>query len=241
MEPYQDNLVHSCAPSETAFTPSACYEEAGDELPSVKPGLFYRFVKRTFDIAASLFGLIILSPLFLVVALLIKAEDGGPVIHVRYCVGRNGKTYKMYKFRSMVVNADEVEHLLTPEQKLQFFREQKVDNDPRITKIGMVLRKTSIDELPQLCSILKGDMTFVGPRPIVEYECRYYGTHLETLLQAKPGLTGMWQVNGRSDCTYESGQRQKLELTYVENRSLWLDIKILFQTVGVVLNKAGAR
>lgn len=240
MEPYQDNLVHSCAPSETAFTPSACYEEAGDELPSVKPGLFYRFVKRTFDIAASLFGLIILSPLFLVVAILIKAEDGGPVIHVRYCVGRNGKTYKMYKFRSMVVNADQIESFFSTELLNRYLSGEKLAYDPRITKIGALLRKTSIDELPQLMSVLKSDMSIIGPRPVIEREAQAYGEQRELLLSVKPGITGYWQVNGRGT-PYLSNEAKNMQLYYARNAGFLLDLSIIKKTISVVLSRAGAR
>ncbi|MPN06675.1 Undecaprenyl phosphate N,N'-diacetylbacillosamine 1-phosphate transferase [bioreactor metagenome] len=147
----------------------------------------------------------------------------------------------MYKFRSMIPDADNLEGHLTAEQIEQYQKEIKLDNDPRITKVGKFIRKTSIDELPQLFSILKGDMSFVGPRPLVERELGYYGSQIESILSVKPGLTGYWQVNGRSDSTYQSGKRQALELYYVTHCSPWFDIKIILQTILVVLKGVGAK
>lgn len=202
----------------------------------------YYVIKRIFDIVASLVGLIMLSPILIIVGLLIKLQDGGPIIHTRICCGPAGSTYKMYKFRTMVPNADDLEKYLTPEQLSEYFANCKLDNDPRITKIGKVLRRTSLDELPQLVSVLKGNMSIVGPRPLVEHEKVNY-THLEIdeLMSVKPGITGYWQVNGRSNSTYESGERQRMELYYARNKSIRLDIKILFQTVGTVLGTKGAK
>lgn len=201
----------------------------------------YLIVKRLFDITASLIGIILSSPIMLVTAIMIKANDGGPVIHTRICEGAGGSTYKMYKFRTMVMDADNLERWLTPEQIGKYTAECKLDEDPRITKPGRFLRKTSIDELPQLFSVLKGDMSLIGPRPVVESECRHYtDEEFAKLLTVKPGITGYWQVNGRSDSTYESGRRQELELYYVDNQSVLLDLSILFKTVGVVVHGGGA-
>lgn len=207
-----------------------------------KKGLGYRITKRAFDIVASSLGLIISLPLTLPVAIAIKASDGGPVIHKRICLGQNGKTYIMYKFRTMVEDADNLERWLTPEQLDEYHAECKIENDPRITKVGKFLRKTSIDELPQLLTILRGDMSLVGPRPVVASERHHYtDSEFEFLLTAKPGLTGYWQVNGRSDSTYESGKRQALELYYAANQSFLMDIKILFMTIAVVMKGKGAK
>lgn len=203
---------------------------------------FYAAIKRLFDIVASLLGLLITFPITLPVAIAIKVSDGGPIIHKRICLGRNGSTYIMYKFRTMVMDADNLGRWLTPEQIEEYKAECKLEIDPRITKIGRFLRKASIDELPQLLSVLKGDMSLVGPRPVVDSERHHYrDAEFELLLSAKPGITGYWQVNGRSDSTYESGKRQELELYYAANRSLALDIKILFMTVAVVLKGKGAK
>lgn len=200
----------------------------------------YLIIKRLLDILISGGSLIVLSPLLLVISVLIKAEDGGPVLYHRWCVGKNGK-YDMLKFRTMVVDADNFEKYFTPEQMEEYKLNIKLDNDPRVTRIGRILRRTSLDELMQLITILRGDMSIVGPRPMVEAETRYFGRRLDRVLEARPGLTGYWQVNGRSNCSYESGERQKMELYYVNHRCLSLDIKIFFQTFAVVLRGEGAK
>lgn len=203
--------------------------------------LAYRVVKRGFDVAASLIGIVLSSPIMAAAAIMIKANDGGPVIHTSVRLGKDGKPFKMLKFRTMVQDADNLERWLTAEKIREYKAEYKLKNDPRITKPGRFLRKTSIDELPQFFSVLKGDMSLVGPRPVVESERQYYTDEEFTLfLSVKPGITGYWQVNGRSDCTYESGERQKLELYYAANQSARLDLSILFKTVGVVLHGGGA-
>ena len=142
----------------------------------------------------------------------------------------------------MYMNADKMIDLLTPEQAKQYYTEFKIDNDPRITKIGNFLRKTSLDELPQLFNMLCNDMSLVGPRPLIESEIQtYYADMYDTLLAVKPGVTGYWQAYARNNATYQSGERQKMEMYYVHNASLWLDIKILFKTIGSVLKKQGAQ
>lgn len=200
----------------------------------------YFAVKRVFDFVCATLGLIILSPVLAVIAILIKAEDGGPVIHTRMCRGEKG-LYKMYKFRSMCVDADALDRYFTPEEMEQFQREQKIKVDPRITKVGRVLRKCSLDELPQLLSVLKGDMSLIGPRPLIDEELANYADQQSRILSVKPGITGYWQVNGRSERNYESGERQKLELYYVEHCSVWLDLSILFKTVSVIVQRRGAQ
>lgn len=201
----------------------------------------YDIIKRASDIVLSFGALVVLSPLFALVAILIKLEDGGPVIYTRICEGRDGRKYKMYKFRSMQVDAGDLAQYFTEEQMRYFEREQKLDHDPRITKTGLIIRKCSMDELPQLLSILKGDMSLVGPRPLIAAELENYGCNKKKILNAKPGLTGYWQCHGRSNITYENGERQKMELYYVDNRSLILDIKIVLRTVLVVLRREGAK
>lgn len=201
---------------------------------------FYFVIKRMLDIVIACIALLVLSPLFLIIAILIKIEDGGSVVHHRRCICLNG-FYDMPKFRTMVLDADNLEKYFTEEQIVQYQKNIKLDNDPRITKIGHFLRKTSLDELMQLVAIVKGDMSIVGPRPMVESEGEFFGDRLQLVLQAKPGLTGYWQTHGRSDCTYESGKRQEMELYYVEHRSLLLDIKIFFLTFIVVLTGKGAK
>lgn len=200
----------------------------------------YEALKRIFDIIGAILALTILSPLLAGVALMIKAEDGGPAIFVRMCIGKDGRNYKMYKFRSMSVNADDLERWFTPEQIEEYNREIKLKQDPRITKVGTIIRKFSVDELPQLFCILQGTMSFVGPRPMVQQELSFFQNKIDDMLDVKPGLTGYWQTHGRSDCTYESGKRQELELFYVANRSLWMDFMIMLKTAGVVLSRKGA-
>lgn len=202
----------------------------------------YLISKRIFDILCSLLALILLCPIFLGVALLIKQEDGGPVFYQAKRVGQYGKTIMVFKFRSMKANADCLESMLSSEELEDYYREFKLSHDRRVTKNGMFLRKSSLDELPQLFNILRGDMSLVGPRPIVqeELERKYDFDQANKLLSIRPGLTGMWQTNGRSMCTYESGRRQAMELWYVENCCAGLDIKLLLKTVGTVIDKIGA-
>lgn len=199
----------------------------------------YQVIKRLFDILASLAALVVLSPLFLVVAVLILWEDGRPVFYKHTRVGRDGKMFQMYKFRTMYQNREIV---LTSEQKAELQQEFKLENDPRVTRIGSKLRMSSLDELPQLLNILKGDMSFVGPRPIVEKEFEHYTAAETAAFQSvKPGLTGYWQAYARNDATYQSGERQAMEMYYVKHASFWLDIRILFKTIGAVLRKSGVK
>ena len=202
----------------------------------------YLFINRLFDFLASLAALILLSPLMLILAILVYLDDPGKVFYGHLRIGKNGKPFKVWKFRSMYMNADKMIDLLTPEQAKQYYTEFKIDNDPRITKIGNFLRKTSLDELPQLFNVLCNDMSLVGPRPLIESEIQtYYADMYDTLLAVKPGVTGYWQAYARNNATYQSGERQKMEMYYVHNASLWLDIKILFKTIGSVLKKQGAQ
>lgn len=215
---------------------------ASSQVSIKKASVFYLFFKRAFDIVSSFLALVILSPVFLVLALMVKFEDGGKVFYSHPRIGKNGKTVKIHKFRSMVKNSQDLADLLTPEQLEQYQKEFKIDDDPRITKIGKFLRTTSLDELPQLWDIFVGKISVVGPRPLVEQEIElYYSDTKELLLSCKPGLTGYWQAYARNDATYESGERQEMELYYINHRSLWLDIKILFKTVISVITRKGAK
>lgn len=202
---------------------------------------FYECIKRIFDLVVSLVAVIVLSPILLVIALAIRLEDRGPILYRAQRVGRGGKPITVYKFRSMRMNADRLEDMLTPEELEEYKKNFKLEHDPRITKVGAFLRKTSLDELPQLFNILSGTLSLVGPRPVLQEETELYGDKRNLLLFCKPGLTGLWQVSGRSNVTYENGRRQALELQYVSQRSLWLDIKILFWTVGAVVRMDGAK
>ncbi|QNC20122.1 undecaprenyl-phosphate galactose phosphotransferase WbaP [Escherichia coli] len=196
-----------------------------------------RTLKRLFDIIASIAIIILLSPVLLYISRLVK-KDGGPAIYGHERIGQDGKPFKCLKFRSMVTNSKDVLNELLqndPEAKREWDTTFKLKNDPRITKIGAVLRRTSLDELPQLFNVLKGEMSLVGPRPIITAELERYNEEVDYYLLSKPGMTGLWQVSGRSDVDYET--RVYLDAWYVKNWSMWNDIAILFKTVGVVLKK----
>ena len=202
----------------------------------------YLWTKRLFDIVASGVFLIIFSWLYLILAIVVKCSDGGPVIYKHHRKGRGGKDIYIPKFRSMRPNADRLEDVLTLEQLEQYRKEYKIDNDPRITRVGRFLRKTSLDELPNVWSIFKGDISVFGPRPLMESELdEKYGPDKEKLLSVKPGMIGWWAANGRSNCTYASGRRQELELYYVDHCSVWLDIKIFFKVIWGVIRRDGAQ
>ena len=198
----------------------------------------YKYIKRIIDILLSSIGLIVLSPVFLVIALLIKKESNGPVFFKHKRIGKNGKEIEIYKFRSMVPNAEELMKKFTPEQMKEFKENFKLEDDPRITKIGKFLRKTSLDELPQLINILKGELSIIGPRPIVKEELEKYRNNKEKFLSVTPGLTGYWAANGRSNTTYE--QRMEMELYYIDNISFKMDMKVFFKTIESVIKKEGA-
>lgn len=206
---------------------------------TVEKSLAYYFVKRAMDIIGSAIGLVLLSPVFLILAILVKLDSKGPVFFSHKRLGYKGKIIKVYKFRSMVINAEELLSNLTPEQKKEFEENFKLENDPRITKMGDFLRRTSLDELPQLLNILKGELSIVGPRPVVEKEIELYGEYATKFLSVKPGLTGNWQANGRSDTTYD--ERVQLDMDYIDNRTIWMDIAIILKTFIVVFKKEGAR
>ena len=201
----------------------------------------YSIVKRLFDISAAATGVAFLSPLLAGLAVTIKLSDGGQPIFSQVRLGKNGKTLRLYKFRSMRIDAEDMTKLLTPKQLRQFYTEYKVDNDPRITKIGKFIRKTSLDELPQLFNVLDGDMTLIGPRPIVQGEVVHYKKKLKKLLSVTPGLTGYWQAYARNKATYKDGLRQSMELYYIDNRSLGLDVKIFLKTIISVIKQEGAQ
>lgn len=199
-----------------------------------------RIIKRSFDILGSLGIIFVLSPLLYYISVKVK-KDGGSAIYGHERVGKNGRPFKCLKFRSMVVNSKEVlDNLLEtdPEARAEWEATFKLKNDPRITKIGHLLRRTSLDELPQLFNVLKGEMSLVGPRPIITAELERYNDEVDYYLLSKPGMTGLWQVSGRSDVDYDT--RVYLDAWYVKNWSMWNDIAILFKTVGVVLKKDGA-
>ena len=206
-----------------------------------KSKVIYNMIKRVFDIILSIISIILLSPLFIIIAILIKIDSKGKVFYKHKRVGKNGEYIYLYKFRSMYSDSKErlEEMLKDPKIRKEWEENYKLDHDPRITKIGSILRKTSLDELPQLLNILNGDMSFVGPRPVIDDEIKKYGKNIDKLLSVIPGLTGWWACNGRSCTSYE--ERMKLELFYVENRGILLDIKVLIKTFISVIKRNGAK
>lgn len=190
------------------------------------------------DIVLSILALVVLSPVFLLISVMIKLDSRGKVIFKHKRIGKNGKEIYIYKFRTMVENAEDMIQNFTEEQKKEFQENYKLADDPRITKVGKLLRKTSLDELPQLINILKGDLSIIGPRPIVREELKKYGERQEEFLSITPGLTGYWAANGRSCVDY--AQRMEMEMYYVRNVSFKLDVKIFFQTVKSVATRRGA-
>jgi len=198
----------------------------------------YKVVKRVMDVILSSIGLVVLSPVFLIIALAIKIESKGTVFFKHTRIGKNGKIIKIYKFRSMVENAEDLIQKFTPEQMKEYKENYKLTDDPRITKIGKFLRKTSLDELPQLINIIKGDLSIIGPRPVVQEELEKYGANASKFLSVTPGLTGYWAANGRSSTSYE--ERMEMELFYVDNLSMKLDIQVFFKTILSVIKREGA-
>lgn len=211
--------------------------ESDDEVPPPIGGVF----KRGFDVVGALAGIAVLSPLLLMLAALVKYSDGGRVFYGHARIGRNGEVFRCWKFRTMVENGDEVLDAYlqaNPAAREQWVASRKLPNDPRVTRIGAVLRKLSLDELPQIVNILAGEMSFVGPRPVVKDELELYGTAAVCYLRSRPGLTGLWQVSGRSDVSY--GTRVAFDRHYVENWSFIFDLKILARTVPAVFSSRGS-
>jgi lipopolysaccharide/colanic/teichoic acid biosynthesis glycosyltransferase len=209
-------------------------------VPRARVGRPGEVAKRLLDIVGALTLVLLLSPLLLVVGLAL-ARDRGPIIFNHSRTGRHGRTFGCLKFRTMVPNAEQALRELLhsrPDLQREWMRDQKLRNDPRVTAIGRFLRRTSLDELPQLWNVLKGEMSLVGPRPVAREEWGRYGHRLEHYLAAKPGVTGLWQIMGRSDCCYR--RRVAIDTYYVRKRSLFLDMFILLQTVRVVLSGRGA-
>lgn len=198
-------------------------------------------VKRLIDFILSFVAIIILSPLFFILAILIKIDSKGPVFFVQDRIGLNGKLFKAYKFRTMILNAEEI--LLkwleeNPEIRDEYLINHKLKDDPRITRVGKFLRKTSLDELPQLFNVLKGDMSLVGPRPYLVRELNDVSSYAKYLWRVPPGITGLWQISGRNDIDFEG--RLKMDMQYISNWNIWLDLNILFKTIPAVLKKDGA-
>ena len=201
----------------------------------------YPRIKRALDVIISVTALLIIWPIMLIIALLVK-RDGGPAFFAQSRVGRNGHLFKLYKFRSMKVGADKLETILSPEELAAYRKEYKLQNDPRITKLGNFLRKSSLDELPQLWNIIRGDMSLVGPRPLLPSELtgNYTPEERQLLMSVQPGLTGYWQAMSRNESSYVTGERQVQELYYIGRVTFMMDLKIIFKTVERVITGKGA-
>jgi lipopolysaccharide/colanic/teichoic acid biosynthesis glycosyltransferase len=197
----------------------------------------YERSKRAIDVVAALLSLVLLAPLLLLIVAGIKVSGRGPILFKQKRLGRGGRLFWCYKFRTMVPDA-EAQLARRRDLLAQFHENYKIKSDPRITRVGAFLRRTSLDELPQFWNVLRGDMSLIGPRPIVEPELGRYGVHASRLLTVKPGLGGIWQVSGRSDTSYAA--RVAMDVRYIESRSLGLDLKLLIQTALVVIRGKGA-
>ena len=199
----------------------------------------YLVAKRMLDLIVASVGLIVTALPMALIAALIKLESPGPAVYIHNRIGKGGRALPLLKFRSMVMNADKLINAFTPEQKAEWEKNFKLENDPRITRIGKFLRRSSLDELPQLINVLKGELSIVGPRPVVTEELERYGADRDLFLSVTPGLTGYWQAYARSACSYE--QRMEMELSYAANANFWWDIKIMFATFGAVIRGHGAK
>jgi exopolysaccharide biosynthesis polyprenyl glycosylphosphotransferase len=198
----------------------------------------YEFLKRTIDICSSGLGLVLLSPFFALLAVLIKMESPGPVLFSQTRIGQGGALFRCWKFRSMFVNAEACKQELMADNEMVGGTLFKMKRDPRITRVGSIIRKTSIDELPQLWNVFIGDMSLVGPRPPVPQEVATYTPHDKLRLMVKPGITCIWQVSGRSDIPFD--QQVQLDVQYILRRSLWTDIWLLLRTIPAVILRRGA-
>lgn len=208
----------------------------------MKTKILYHIIKRFFDIVCALIGCVVLLPIIIVVKVVYLLNgDFSSIFYTQERVGKNGKVFKLYKFRTMVTNSAEMlDEMLKNEKYLKEWKEnQKFENDPRITKIGGILRKTSLDEMPQFLNVLKNDMSMIGPRPLIPGELEEHNGNAEIYQSVKPGVTGWWAVNGRSATNYD--KRLELEYYYVKNCSIMLDIKCMFMTVKAVVSRNGAK
>ncbi|MGF1494856.1 MAG: sugar transferase [Microcoleaceae cyanobacterium] len=219
----------------TRYSSLPFVREKGRRLPLIR-SLDGEFFKRLFDILFSLSVLILFAPVYLLLTLLIALSSPGSVFYVQQRIGKNRKPFGCIKFRTMVNNADEMLHQMmetSPNLRQEYQDNFKLKRDPRVTWIGHFLRVTSLDEFPQFWNVLKGDMSVVGPRPLVSEELYKYGRHMDKVLTIRPGITGLWQVSGRNDIPYP--RRVQIDLHYVNFKSFWIDLWIVFKTVGVVI------
>lgn len=237
MEIKKGSLEYAVNNNITSLVPEAVNDDQKKSLKKVD-----KILKRTIDIIASIFGIIALLPLTICVYIAnLIYKDRGPVFYTQNRIGQNGKIFKMYKYRSMIVGADDkLEKYLEENEdaRKEFNQYKKLKDDPRVTKVGKFIRKTSIDEFPQFINVLKGEMSLVGPRPYLEKEREDMNGYYQYIVTCKPGLTGLWQVSGRNDCTFD--ERIDLDMEYYNNHNLKMDIKIIFKTVGKILKKEGA-
>ena len=237
MEIKNGSLKYAINNNITSLVPEAVNDEQKKSLKKVD-----KFFKRTIDIIASIFGIIALLPLTICVYIAnLICKDRGPVFYTQNRIGQNGKIFKMYKYRSMIVGADDkLEKYLeeNEEARKEFKQYKKLKDDPRVTQVGKFIRKTSIDEFPQFINVLKGEMSLVGPRPYLEKEREDMNGYYQYIVTCKPGLTGLWQVSGRNDCTFD--ERIDLDMEYYNNHNLKMDVKIIFKTVEKILKKEGA-
>jgi len=216
------------------------------DLASLEDTIEYKIkhipVKRGFDIVFSLLCLLLGLPVYLLTGLFVFLTSPGSIVYSHERIGRGGKTFRCYKFRTMYQNADErLKEILTkdPERKQEWESSFKLKNDPRITSIGSFLRKTSLDELPQFWNVLKGDLSVVGPRPVIKEEIKkHYGIKAYKILSVRPGLTGLWQVSGRSNCSYD--ERIRMDERYLDNHSFFGDLKLIAKTIPAVISSKGA-
>lgn len=201
----------------------------------------YRLVKRLFDIVFSAAVIAVGLIPGMVISVIIAFDTKGSPIYSQERIGRLGRPFRIYKFRTMVVDSDNVEKYLDPQQLAEWRRERKVSDDPRITPFGRKLRKTSLDEMPNFLNVLKGEMSVIGPRAVSREEIAWFGDNAETVLSVPAGITGLWQATARNGATFESGERQRIELEYVENASLGEDSRIFFATFGAMFGKKTGR
>lgn len=198
----------------------------------------YDLIKRGMDLCIAVILLILTSPLFIIISIAIKAEDGGNILFFQNRVGKDNQVFSIIKFRSMHEGSENIKNRLTPMQYNEFIKDYKLESDPRRTKVGILIRESKLDELPQLLNVIFGKMSLVGPRPITMDELQYYTQpEMELLLKARPGLTGLWQINDGNNLSYENGKRQAIEIQYVKHRSFLLDLTILLKTFFLVIRK----
>ena len=214
-----------------------CDDYSTEQAQRSKP--VYFFVKRLFDILFSLIVLVPFLPIWLIIAICVSVDTKATPVYVQKRVGKGGKPFSILKFRTMVKDSDNIEKYLSGADLETWKRERKVDDDPRITRVGRFLRMSSLDEIPNFINVLTGSMSVVGPRPITSDELQAFGDEKEKFLSVRPGITGWWQVEARNNADFESGSRQKLELFYCDNASFSLDLKIFFKTFAAVFSGSG--